>query len=362
MNTSVATIFPDVPSPLALAQFADALVAWQKQFGRHDLPWQQNKDPYRVWLSEIMLQQTQVATVRDYYQRFLDALPTVEALANAPSEQVMALWAGLGYYSRARNLQKCAMQVMSDWNGEFPRTAKELVRLSGIGPSTAAAIASTCFQERAAILDGNVKRVLARWLEFGADVGDAASVKWLAQVAQRLAESVSRDQDMPAFTQGLMDLGATVCKPKQPECHRCPMTASCKAMATGKQYALPLKRNRVKRQTVRWWVVFVRNREGAWAWSQRPARGIWSGLHTPLIFEDELTLQDWLAQHTHHSEHWPMVKHLLTHRDLFLYPVVAQLYPGASPHWDAVQWLAPEGVAGLGLPTPVLKLWHQVSR
>ena len=362
VTTPSTAPFPDPPSDAELAAFSQALVAWQKKCGRHDLPWQQSKDAYRVWLSEIMLQQTQVVTVKDYYQRFLSQLPTVEALANAPSEQVMALWAGLGYYSRARNLHKCAQQVMSDWQGEFPRTAKELETLSGIGPSTAAAIASTCFQERVAILDGNVKRVLARWLGLDADIGDAASVRWLAKVAQQLADSVGSQRDMPVFTQGLMDLGATVCKPKQPECDRCPMMSNCRALATGRQLELPVKRRRVKRQTQRWWLAFVCNQQGEWAWGQRPARGIWSGLHTPLIFEEEAVLRDWLAEYARDCDHWPMVKHVLTHRDLFLYPVVAQLKPKACPPLGAVQWLAPDDAEALGMPAPIVKLWRQVSR
>ena len=350
---------PDAPQ---LAQFSRALIAWQKEHGRHDLPWQQNRDPYRVWLSEIMLQQTQVVTVKEYFLRFLDTFPTVEALARGSSEQVMALWAGLGYYSRARNLHRCAQEVVNDWGGQFPSSAQALQTLSGIGPSTAAAIASTCFHERVAILDGNVKRVLARWLGFDADIGDTASVKWLHAVAQGLAEQVRNAEDMPTFTQGLMDLGATLCKPKQPACERCPMRQSCQALAKGRQHELPLKRSRVKRQTQRWWLVFAHCDDGSWAWCRRPPKGIWPDLYTPLIFDTEDAARAWLSRHAQTHEVLPMLKHALTHRDLFLYPAVAQMRSGKGEVDAQVQWLPPQAVGALGLPAPILKLWEQVSR
>lgn len=206
--------------------FAQRLVRWQATHGRHDLPWQQRRDPYAVWLSEIMLQQTQVSTVRSYFARFIDRFAQVADLAAAHEDEVLALWSGLGYYSRARNLHRCAQQVMAHFGGEFPRNAGQLQTLPGIGPSTAAAIASFCFGERISILDGNVRRVLTRYIGFGADLAQMANERALWAHAQSLlpeqAEVQANPRVMAAYTQGLMDLGATVCTPLRPRCGRAP--------------------------------------------------------------------------------------------------------------------------------------------
>ena len=201
---------------MSTPSFAMRLVHWQRQHGRHDLPWQHTRDPYRVWLSEIMLQQTQVVTVIDYFNRFLHRFPTVRDLAAATEDEVLGLWSGLGYYSRARYLHRAAQQVVAQHGGVFPQQAALLETLPGIGRSTAAAIASVCFGERVAILDGNVKRVLTRHLGFDADLAQARAVTTLWERAQdRLP---ARAQDMPIYTQAVMDLGATVCTPRQPRC------------------------------------------------------------------------------------------------------------------------------------------------
>src|SRR5450830_404982 len=217
---------------------AQRVVRWQREHGRHDLPWQNTRDPYRVWLSEIMLQQTQVSTVLDYFDRFLVRFPDVAALAAAEQDEVLGLWSGLGYYSRARNLHACARQVMALHGGAFPRSAELLATLPGIGRSTAAAIASFCFDERVAILDGNVKRVLTRALGFGDDLAVAAHERRLWDLATDLLPEApavggdaGRSPDMPAYTQGLMDLGATVCTTRKPACLLCPLQATCKALA-----------------------------------------------------------------------------------------------------------------------------------
>ena len=208
------------------SSFARRLINWQRQHGRHDLPWQV-KDPYCVWLSEIMLQQTQVATVLDYYPRFLAKFPTVQSLAAAPQDEVLSLWAGLGYYSRARNLHKAAQQVVGQFGGIFPSERKDLETLCGVGRSTAAAISAFAFNRRETILDGNVKRVLCRVFAQDGNPQD----KKFENVLWALAESLlpSENADMPAYTQGLMDLGATVCKRTKPLCHQCPMADICEA-------------------------------------------------------------------------------------------------------------------------------------
>ncbi|MCH2221614.1 MAG: A/G-specific adenine glycosylase, partial [Dechloromonas sp.] len=206
-------------------RFTEQLITWQKVAGRHDLPWQNTRDAYRIWLSEIMLQQTQVGTVIPYYLRFLDSFPTVEALAAAPIEAVIEHWAGLGYYARARNLHRCAQQVATHFGGKFPANANELAELPGIGRSTAAAVAAFAFGQRAAILDGNVKRVLCR--QFGIDgfPGQAAIHRKLWD----LAESLLPEGDIERYTQGLMDLGATLCTRSRPRCDDCPVAAGCVA-------------------------------------------------------------------------------------------------------------------------------------
>lgn len=234
-------------TPTALSGFAGEIVRWQMAHGRNSLPWQNTRDPYRVWLSEIMLQQTQVATVLDYYARFLQRFPTVSELAAAEQDGVLALWSGLGYYSRARNLHRCAQEVMALHAGQFPRTAEQLQTLPGIGRSTAAAIASFCFGERVAILDGNVKRVLTRVLAFSADLAQSANERELWSRATDLLPEQNLPETMPRYTQGLMDLGATICTGRQPQCLLCPVQALCRGLATGEPGKYPVKTRKLKR-------------------------------------------------------------------------------------------------------------------
>ena len=212
---------------------AQRVLRWRQQFGRQGLPWQDIRDPYRVWLSEIMLQQTQVATVLDYYARFLQRFPTLAELADAPLDDVLALWSGLGYYSRARNLHRCAQVVQHEHGGIFPRSSEALAQLPGIGRSTAAAIAAFCFGERVAILDGNVKRVLGRALGFDADLSRSAN----EQALWRLVQALVPEQGVEHYTQGLMDLGATLCTARKPACERCPLATLCVAFREGRPEA-----------------------------------------------------------------------------------------------------------------------------
>ena len=252
------------------ASFAARLLHWQRQHGRHGLPWQGTRDPYRVWLSEIMLQQTQVATVLGYFARFIQRFADVAALAAASSDEVMALWSGLGYYSRARNLHQCARQVMERFGGQFPRSAALLQTLPGIGPSTAAAIAAFCFDERAAILDGNVKRVLTRHLGDASDLAVAANARALH--ARALALLPANSADMPAYTQGLMDLGATVCTPRQPQCGRCPVAADCTARQQGRPESYPVKTRKLRRSAQTLWLLLAQTLPEAQSHLGGPAR------------------------------------------------------------------------------------------
>ena len=253
--------------------FADALIAWQKEHGRYQLPWQRTRDAYRIWLSEIMLQQTQVATVIPYYARFLDSFPDVAALAAAPSETVMAHWSGLGYYTRARNLHRCAQQIVAHHAGRFPSDPETLASLPGIGKSTAAAIAAFAYSARAAILDGNVKRVFCRVFGVEGFPGQAAVEKNLWQRAEALLPA----GDIEAYTQGLMDLGATLCTRTRPACDRCPMQSRCIAYASGRTSELPARKPK-KAIPEKSTMMLVVLHEGDILMEQRPPEGIWGGL------------------------------------------------------------------------------------
>lgn len=253
--------------------FSSDLIAWQQQHGRHSLPWQNTDDAYRIWLSEIMLQQTQVAAVIPYYRRFLVEFPTITALAAAPIEQVMAQWSGLGYYSRARNLHRCAGQIVQQYHGKFPRDPELLIQLPGIGRSTAAAIAAFAYGVRAAILDGNVKRVLAR--VFGIDA--YVDTKPVQDQLWRYAEALLPDIQIESYTQGLMDLGATVCTRSKPDCRSCPLHARCVAYASGRVDQLP-RRQPKKIRPEKNVAMFVIVDQAQVLLMQRPASGIWGGL------------------------------------------------------------------------------------
>ena len=348
------------------AGFAPALVHWQRRDGRHGLPWQGTRDPYRVWLSEIMLQQTQVVTVLGYYPRFLDRFPDVHALAAASEDDVMALWSGLGYYSRARNLHRCARAVVSEHGGVFPATSAALATLPGIGDSTAAAIAAFCHGERVSIVDGNVRRVLGRLLAFGGDLSQSGAQRELWTLAQSLLPAEPSVDDMVAYTQGLMDLGAGVCTLRQPACERCPVAGLCEARRMGATDRFPVKTRRVARRHESWWLLVLRRdvagQAAVWL-ERRPARGIWAGLHCVPVFGDEAQALSAVSASEGRSSvrHLPAVAHALTHRELRLHPVLIDLAPGAAnPAGDAGQWVLGDRLGDVGLPAPVRSLLGQL--
>ena len=256
--------------------FSKAVIDWQKAHGRHALPWQNTRDAYRIWLSEIMLQQTQVTAVLGYYARFLGRFPTVQALAEAPLDDVMAHWSGLGYYTRARNLHACARRVVADYGGVFPSDPALLAGLPGIGRSTAAAIAAFSSGARAAILDGNVKRVFAR--VFGVD--QYPGLKPVEDALWKRAEALlpeGPEGGIEAYTQGLMDLGATLCTRGKPDCGRCPLQARCVAHATDRTAVLPVPKPKKATPEKRALMLAVVD-GGQVLLRQRPASGIWGGL------------------------------------------------------------------------------------
>ncbi|QGZ60503.1 A/G-specific adenine glycosylase [Paraburkholderia acidisoli] len=347
-----------------LASFAPRLIAWQREHGRHDLPWQNTRDPYRIWLSEIMLQQTQVSTVIPYYARFLERFPTVEALAAAPSDDVMALWAGLGYYTRARNLHRCAQVVTDEHGGQFPSTGEALAELPGIGRSTGAAIASFAFGARETILDGNVKRVLAR--VFG--VEGFPGEKRVENAMWTLAESIvpgaaASDAEVSAYTQGLMDLGATLCGRGKPDCARCPFAADCVANATGRQRELPAARPKKVVPQRRTWMLVLMDGDAVML-EKRPPSGIWGGLWSLPEAADEAALAE-RAQAYGASDAaakgiplMPLT-HTFTHFKLDIEPRLVEVMRDAAAleaNDGAFAWVPLAQIDAYGVPAPVRKL------
>ncbi len=337
--------------------FALRVVQWQTAHGRHDLPWQRTRDPYRVWLSEIMLQQTQVSTVGQYYGKFLAKFPDVASLAVAELDDVLALWSGLGYYSRARNLHRCAQEVMGRFDGRFPAAAALLQTLPGIGRSTAAAIASFCFGERAAILDGNVKRVLTRALGFDADLSLIANERVLWARAEALLPHDRPADNMPRYTQGLMDLGATVCLSRNPVCDACPLAPLCVARREGRPQAYPVKTRKLKRSAESLWLLWARNHEGAIWLERRPTPGVWAGLFCLPVFASHEALGAVVPAHEQSGlESLPVSVHALTHKDLHLHPVRLTLPVKTLTQGDGGAWFGPAQWPKLGLPAPVRTL------
>ena len=341
------------------APVAESVIAWQALHGRNHLPWQHSRDPYRVWLSEIMLQQTQVSTVLDYYTRFLERFPVVQALAQASQDEVLGLWSGLGYYSRARNLHRCAQQVVAEHGGVFPGTVDALVTLPGIGRSTAGAIAAFCFSQRVPILDANVRRVLTRLLGFDLDLAAVKNEKLLWTQAESLLPRRDLEVAMPRYTQGLMDLGATVCTPKNPQCAQCPLNGSCVAFKEGLPERYPVRTRKLSRRSESWQLLVLwDSRERVWL-ERRPSSGIWAGMHCVPIFHDRAGLASFVETLGEPAkgamtELSPFL-HVLTHRDLYLHPVVitGSFADRPSEHGE---WMASLEWDGVGLPAPIRKL------
>ncbi|KQW38554.1 A/G-specific adenine glycosylase [Rhizobacter sp. Root404] len=348
-----------MPRPETGASFATRLIDWQRTHGRHTLPWQNTRDPYRVWLSEIMLQQTQVATVLGYYERFLQRFPDVAALAAASLDDVFALWSGLGYYSRARNLHACAQAVVTQHGGRFPAGSAALMTLPGIGRSTAAAIAAFCFGERVAILDGNVKRVLTRVLAFEGDLAEAKQERALWAEATALLP----ERDIESYTQGLMDLGATLCTQRSPACLLCPVHALCAAEHAGTPQRYPVKTRKLKRGTREHVWLWLRSNDEVWL-GQRPATGVWAGLWSLPEFESRAAFDAASAGWPGAAESLPSFTHVLTHLDWTLHPVRwtlperldAAQRNALTSAWPAGRWFGLDEALALGLPAPLRKL------
>ena len=340
--------------------FAETLIAWQRQHGRHGLPWQV-RDAYRVWLSEIMLQQTQVDTVLPYYARFLARFPDLPSLAAAPVEDVLTLWSGLGYYARARNLHKCARAVMAQHGGRFPADPAVLAELPGIGRSTAAAISAFSYGTRAAILDGNVKRVLAR--AFGID--GFPGTKPVENRMWELAESLLPERDVDIYTQAQMDLGATVCTRGRPACNRCPLAESCVALRDGRVGELPTPRPKRETRTRegRFAVVLA---DGAVLLERRPPSGIWGGLLSLPELPEDADTAEWVSGRyglqVRSVSPLGGLRHVFTHFTLEMRPEAVEVAappPGAAESEHL--WQPLERLAEAALPAPVRKLLEPLA-
>ncbi|MEO7206604.1 MAG: A/G-specific adenine glycosylase [Steroidobacteraceae bacterium] len=343
----------------ASEQFAQRLLEWFRVHGRHTLPWQIDPTSYRVWVSEVMLQQTQVATVIPFYARFMARFPDNDALASAPLDEVLHLWTGLGYYARARNLLACAKIIAAQHGGVFPNRLEEVTALPGIGRSTAGAILALSRGQRHPILDGNAKRVLAR--VFGIE-GNPGSKAVLAALWQQ-AEACTPEQDVAAYTQGMMDLGATLCTRARPACALCPMNSRCVAALEGRQKELPgkkLKRDRPSREATL--LIAQTGSKGSTAvlLERRPRAGLWGGLWSPPQFASEREALEWCTREfgdAIESETLMPIDHAFTHFDLRLKPVLVRgRQKAAVLDGEDRLWYQLDAPPRVGLPQPILQL------
>lgn len=364
MLSQSLNLFPNTELDLGMSEapplsFSQRVVRWQRQYGRHDLPWQ-GKNAYHVWLSEVMLQQTQVTTVIPYYQRFLDAFPDVYTLADAPLEAVLALWSGLGYYARARYLHRAAQQVVQVWKGEFPNQVEQLCQLAGVGRSTAAAIAAFAYGVRAAILDGNVKRVLLRHEALFGHASDSA----VSQQLWAIAENYLPDAEyIRPYTQGLMDLGSLVCTRQRPRCMQCPLQSSCKAVQHGLTHQLPTPKKTKQIPLSNMFALLITTPDNSVWLERRDTTGIWGGLWSlPMLTAAEWST--WQTQAKMAFWHWslaPAFVHTFTHQRWQIAAVHCVLLPEqcASIPWCATthgQWFRYQDALEAGIPVPTRQI------
>ncbi|MGQ9427177.1 A/G-specific adenine glycosylase [Gilvimarinus sp. F26214L] len=341
--------------------FSGAVLQWFDQHGRTELPWQKNLTAYRVWLSEVMLQQTQVGTVIPYFERFTQAFPTVKDLAAAPLDEVLHLWTGLGYYARARNLHACAKRVVADYDGEYPDSVEELAELPGIGRSTAGAIFSLTWDRPAPILDGNVKRVLARFYAVEGWPGRTAVAKRL----WALAEQNTPESRSANYTQAMMDLGATVCTPRRPQCEICPLVTQCLA-ARGNPEDYPGKKAKKALPVRQVQMLLLLNPRGEILLEQRPPQGIWGGLWSLPELAPEAEPIDYaggLCPKANLLERWSTLRHTFSHYHLDISPVLLQLgtEPARIMADDRFLWYNSARPANVGLAAPVKRLLRQLG-
>lgn len=341
--------------------FSSAIVAWQKDHGRHDLPWQNTTDPYAIWVSEIMLQQTQVTAVIGYYANFMARFPTIADLATVTQEEVLQSWSGLGYYSRARNLHNAAQTIVDDFNGVFPTDFDAIISLSGIGRSTAAAISTFALDRPQPILDGNVKRVFARHFLIEGWTGKPA----IQQQLWTIAEQENPAEGAIAYTQGLMDLGSSICTRSKPKCEVCPVNKSCKALANGQTKILPTPKPKktIPHKETTMLVIRMGNEV---LLEKRPQKGIWAGLWSlPEINMAEIASEVALEQlglTVEPDEPLAIVNHVFTHYKLAITPQPLQVTsPPKHKSKAGYVWMTVDDAIGAALPTPVRNILHSLK-
>ncbi|GAB3479000.1 A/G-specific adenine glycosylase [Marinomonas epiphytica] len=343
--------------------FAERILAWFDEHGRKNLPWQQDKTPYRVWISEIMLQQTQVATVIPYYHKFMASFPTVHDVAAAPVDEVLTHWSGLGYYARARNLHKAAQKLVNDWDGEFPQSQEGVCELPGIGRSTAAAILSISRGEQTAILDGNVKRVLARFHAVDTWPGEKKTENAMWQ----LAETYMPSERCGDYTQAMMDLGATLCTRSKPQCLLCPVQIDCKALQAPDPTAFPVRKPKKAEKPVKSLQMLVlTNEHNDILLEKRPSIGIWGGLYSlpevPVEEDVALHVEQRFVAKVQDVQALEGFRHTFSHYHLDIVP--SQVFmekPQVVNENNKYQWVSLGLALELGIPAPIRTILESLN-
>ncbi|HQU06413.1 MAG: A/G-specific adenine glycosylase [Ferrovum sp. 37-45-19] len=339
--------------------FSQIIISWQKQWGRHHLPWQQVNDPYQVWLSEVMLQQTQVATVIPYFKKFLSRFSTITQLAEADLNQVLELWSGLGYYSRARNLHQAAQQIIKIHHGQFPESQEDRMALPGIGRSTAGAIGVFSFNQKLPILDGNVKRVLTRCFAIAGNIYSRETEQTLWQIAQSLLP----EKEIIPYTQGLMDLGATVCTRSNPLCNQCPLLHICQAKHDNQIERFPEKKKKLPPQKLPLHVLILEYQNKFFLVKREDS--IWRDLWFFPIIESFIDIKKWLSTNQINGDFkttYPIIRHQLTHRSIELYVEHWQLHNNILPSFlDDGLWLTLDEVMQKAIPVAIKKVIAQIN-
>lgn len=334
-----------------MSLIAQRLIAWQEKYGRHHLPWQGQEDPYAIWLSEIMLQQTQVKTVIPYYQRFIKRFPNIQSLAQANQDEVLTLWSGLGYYARARNLHQTARTIMQDYQGVFPQIRENIQQLPGIGRSTAAAITVFAYGQSDAILDGNVKRVFARYFGIERYPGETETLKKLWRIAEGSLPKNSAAEEIKIYTQALMDLGSMLCTRRSPLCYECPLQKDCVAYGKNRVAQLPVPKPK-KTLPIKKTVFVIYQNQQKLLLKKRPGKGIWGGLWC--FPECNINEKNKIAINSKMSTELPGLLHTFTHYKLWIYPWLLQMDVDISE--EQTVWAKPEEAFELAIPAPVKKL------
>lgn len=337
--------------------FSQQIIDWYQRFGRHDLPWQDWTSPYKVWVSEVMLQQTQVKTVIPYFQRFLERFPVLSSLAEASLDEVLSIWSGLGYYVRARNLHLTSKLIVEKYQGKFPTDPEQINTLPGIGPSTAATIGAFCFFHKKSVFDGNVQRVISRFVGFSEELAVTKNLSKLRQIATELLPE--NPQLMPQYTQGIIDLGALVCHRANPLCLHCPVQNNCLAHQNQWTEQLPVKSRYLVKKKQSFHLAFIFNENHELLLVKRPPSGIWSNLYCVPLFADLENLVTFYKEiNATQLNSGKSFLHHLTHIELNLFPYTMLCHASSLAYIHT--WIHPQQLDLVGIPAPIKK-WIQAN-